>query len=311
MDLCPVFVVGSLRSGTTLLRLLLDHHPEINIFGEFEAAVSQVKGPGWPNLDEYYEFLEVDRQTLAYNLKIPDSSSYVDLVTSLFNQIAKRSKKKIVGASIHSNIDRIPGIWPDAKFIHLLRDPRDVAKSCIGMGWVGNVYDGASYWLDAESNVAKLRNKIKNENIITVTYEDLITNPVQVLTSICNFLSISYEESMLSLEKDTTYKRPNIKYVSQWRGNLSREEVAWVEARCSKLMASRGYAPEVDPNEYPTQMRVILIRTRGRIKRAIINMNRWGYTNWTLYVVSQRFGPKLLKKRMRLRINKIAETYLK
>jgi hypothetical protein len=53
----PVFVVGPLRSGTTLLRLLLDHHPEINMFGEFEGAVSQAVGDDWPDLDQLSELL--------------------------------------------------------------------------------------------------------------------------------------------------------------------------------------------------------------------------------------------------------------
>jgi hypothetical protein len=51
---------------------------------------------------------------------------------------------------VHRHYDRLLRLWPEARFIHLVRDPRDVASSCIGMGWAGNVWTGVTRWIEAE-----------------------------------------------------------------------------------------------------------------------------------------------------------------
>jgi len=62
----PIFLVGAERSGTTLLRLMLDHHPKMAFNYEFEFAVDQIDAAGnWPNLPTYYEYLAYHRIFLA------------------------------------------------------------------------------------------------------------------------------------------------------------------------------------------------------------------------------------------------------
>src|SRR3954447_14559523 len=57
----PIFLVGSVRSGTTLLRLMLDHHPEVAFLHEFGYAVDLLKGDAWPAAHEFHRFLVADR----------------------------------------------------------------------------------------------------------------------------------------------------------------------------------------------------------------------------------------------------------
>ena len=52
----PIFIVGPLRSGTTLLRLLVGNHPDIYGIGEFEYSVSQAKGNSWPAIHQFHDF---------------------------------------------------------------------------------------------------------------------------------------------------------------------------------------------------------------------------------------------------------------
>ncbi len=87
----PIFLVGSVRSGTTLLGDMLDHHPDVAFPGEFELAVDFM-GPNGeiPDLAEYHAWLEVDRHFLGHGLQIDPSLDYPQLVRSLLGQMASR-----------------------------------------------------------------------------------------------------------------------------------------------------------------------------------------------------------------------------
>lgn len=307
----PFFIVGPLRSGTTLLRLLVDHHPQINCFGEFEGAVSQAVGNQWPVMADYHNFVEHDRQTQAYRFTVDKTLDYVGLVKSFLAQQYARDPGKIIGASIHSRMDMLPQLWPEARFIHLLRDPRDVARSCIGMGWVGNVHEGARYWRKPEEHWDLLTRTVDASRRMTVRFEDLVLDPEKELTRICEFLGVNFDAAMLNIDKDTTYSPPSLSFAGQWRNKLSSKEVAWVEYQCQDLMYSRGYTTEtVDPRP-PSPLDRFGIFLQNRLYRIGYNVRKYGLLNWLLYVTSKRFGITSLRNRVQERINLIDVKYLK
>jgi hypothetical protein len=160
----PIFLVGAERSGTTLLRLMLDHHPEIAFFSEFEFAIEHVSGRGdFPDVDSYRHWLGNDRIFLDSGFHVDPTLAYPELVRSFLEQKRYRDRKPLVGATVHAGFDRLGSIWPDARYIHLLRDPRDVARSTIAMGWAGNVWTGVERWLEAESTWSRLRDDLPRE----------------------------------------------------------------------------------------------------------------------------------------------------
>jgi len=300
----PIFVVGPLRSGTTLLRLMLDHHPDINCFGEFEASVSQARADNWPDIESFHTFLESDRQTLAYDFSIDKSLAYEDLIKSLLEQEFDKQPNKHIGASVHSRMDLLPKLWPNAKFVHILRDPRDVARSCIGMGWVGNVFHGAKYWLKPERHWDILCKKIPKQNTLTVRYEDLVREPEKVLSEICSFLRLEFHRSMLNIEGRTSYSQPDAKFAEQWKRKLGSREIAWVESECRELMERRGYTC-VSPVDYSVSLseRCWLV-LQNRFSRVRFNVDRYGFSNWLFFVLAKRVGPKKLHARYKKRINR-------
>ena len=307
----PIFVVGPLRSGSTLLRVILNHHPDTNVFSEFEIAVNQAQGNHWPTVEEYKTFLRSDRQFAALNLTIDEALDYEALVKSFLEQLHLRKPRKILGASVHSRMDLLPKLWPNAKFIHILRDPRDVAKSCIGMGWVGNVHEGAEYWIKAEKHWELLEAAVPSEQTYTVRYEELVSNPDAEVAKICEFLGLDYRPEMLDIGKDTTYSRPDAGFAYQWKRRLSAQEIGHVEYQCHEMMSERGYEVVSDPVKPPSLFEKLGIILQSRWYRIGFNVERWGLKLWLMYTLCKHLGLRSLQERYQLQINEIATRYLK
>jgi hypothetical protein len=307
----PCFVVGALRSGTTMFRLMLDGHPDCNIFGEFELAVSQLSDEGWPTLEMYYRHLEQDR---VFNspplLRIDRTLGYPQLVRSFFEQRTALKLTKVVGASIHSNFHRCPELWPDAKYIHVLRDPRDVARSCIGMGWVGNVFYGADIWRRAQRNWDVLCLKTEPKQRHELKYEALVADPKQVLGEVCEFLELEFAEEMLTYGVKTTYASPDVSLIEQWRTKLSEEQIWQVEVKCRDIMLQRGYEPVSTRKSLPTiveQLKLLVQHKGGRVRHSI---DRYGLPLWTAHQF-RRVAPKYVALNVRKRMNEIDKEHLK
>ena len=307
----PIFIVGPLRSGSTLLRLLMDHHPNINLFGEFEGAVSQAIGNSWPKIEDYHAFVHTDRMMQMLDVSIDPSLDYVPLVHSFMEQLYQKKRKPVIGAAVHSRMDLLPLIWPQARFIHLLRDPRDVARSCIGMGWVGNVYEGAKYWMRPELHRNILYDQVPESQQLTIHYESLVSDPVTVLTTVCNFLDLDYDSAMLEIEQDTTYSAPSQAYVNQWQQKLTDREITWIEYQCHDLMQKRGYELSGFPVQKPSLFELLRIKLQNRSYRIHYNIQRWGFTTWCLHVLTKRLGPTSLRDKIQMRIDRITTAHLK
>ena len=95
--------------------------------------------------------------------------------------------------SIHRNFVSAHEIFPEARFIHLLRDARDCAKSAVAASFSGNVYYGLEPWMNSEESWDRLSRRLKPEQYIEVRYEELVAEPEKVLTEICQFLGLQFE----------------------------------------------------------------------------------------------------------------------
>ncbi len=237
----PIFLVGAERSGTTLLRLMLDHHPQIAFHHEFEFAVDQLDEAGnWPALSAYHEYLATHRIFAHSRFTIDPSLSYPELVNSFLLQKMQRDHKPLVGATVHYEFHQLLKIWPQAKFIHLLRDGRDVARSTMVMGWAGNMFTGVERWIEAEQLWQTLSRQLSADQHITVQYEQLAQHADQVLTQLCEFIGVPFTPAMYDYATRSTYSLPNPKSLSQWR-KLSNYEVQLAESRIGLLLSERGY----------------------------------------------------------------------
>jgi hypothetical protein len=307
----PFFLVGSERSGTTLLRLMLSHHRAIECAPEFEFLVEAMPAAGgFPELGAYREWLATNRIFLPHALAIDPGLDYPSLAKSFLAQYCARNAKPIHGATCHKHFDRLLRVWPRARFVHLLRDGRDVARSCIGMGWSGNVWHGATRWIEAEELWERVAAAVPAERRHELCYEDLVRAPEHELTRLCSFLGTSYDAGMLDYARDSSYERPDPALIAQWKRKLSPDELALLEARIGPLLRQRGYEPSgVAPARVGPLARLALAlddrRFRFRFRRA-----RYGLAFLVQSRVARLFGLRAWQKRLQLAQNEIDNQHL-
>lgn len=238
----PIFLIGSERSGTTLLRLMLDHHPDISLNLESEYLVTRISEDGkFPDTNEYSEWLRHDRVFQHSGFSIPEGLTYKEMVSDFLSQKREQARKNHVGATVHFSFSKLLLIWPKAKFIYLYRDPRDVANSVVQMGWAGNPYVASEWWVNAELEWKSFRQKLGADKWIELGYEDLVSNSDLELQRISQFLDVDFSDKMYEYVENSSYGLPDVKLAYQWKNKMSQLDLQLVEGRIGKEIIERGY----------------------------------------------------------------------
>lgn len=274
-SVAPFFIVGSSRSGSTLLRLMLASHSRIAIPAEtwyliplleefpfdrvlrekeIAAAVAVMTSHyTWPDMGlDATEF-----RHLAANLR---GARLRDLVEMVYRRHMEVEGKRRWGDKTPAYIEIVPALaamFADAKFIHLIRDGRDVAKSFQRQGWHGPWMHGyAREWLRALDLDLKLGRTLLSERILRVRYEDLVLHPEATLSMICAFIDERFEEQMLLWrgkvagaisDRDgglhaSLSREMHPSDVSRWEREMTSREVFVAEAFMGTQLSRCGYA---------------------------------------------------------------------
>ena len=244
----PVFIFGALRSGTTMFRLMLDAHAQISNPGEFDFLFDTLTpdkshASGW-----HYDLAELENNGAfrAHGLTITPDCDGRDQLDGFLDQLAARSDG-VLTINVHRNIGKIRALWPDCKIIHLLRDPRDVARSSIGMGWAGTLYHGVEHWIKSETDWGKVAPHLSDGQICEVKFEHLIEDPAGTLGRVCEFIGVEFDPAMGHYHTSSTYSAPDRSLVEQWKHQSSTFEIAQVETRAGALMKQYGYGLSQPP----------------------------------------------------------------
>lgn len=306
----PVFLVSSMRSGSTLLRLMLDHHPEIAFEKEFDFTVALVSDSGQlPSMQSYLKWIESVR---GVDYAVNRSLGYHELVNDFLRQKqAASGEKKYIGATVHRHFDRLRFLWPSARYIHLVRDPRDVARSVAQKGWAGNVYQAAESWIQAEDCWDSLVTHLSPDQAIELHYEDLVTQTEPELSRICRFIGVEFAPVMLDYQVDAPqYPPPDPTLASQWKTKLSPRDVTMVEGRTARRIESRGYALSGYPLTTigPLKHQLLLSAARGR--SLCTRVNRYGFRLVAIDLFGRRLGLRTLAGRAKVHINAIDQSVI-
>lgn len=211
MAFAPIFVVGVPRSGTTLLRVLLDSHSQVLALPE-TPWVAGAYGRD-PSLREVLQGLIDGPFGPVHNIAGVERGHVLSagrrFLEDLFAPVlAERNKTKLAfktPADIR-HLDFLKALFPDAWFIHITRDGRDVSMS--QMAKRGTFFsDLKEYrrlsfanvfkrWVEWERRVRDMLHR-DNVRLIHIRYEDLITDPERELRRVTQFLSVPFEPGML------------------------------------------------------------------------------------------------------------------
>lgn len=278
-----VFIVGCPRSGTTLVRRMADAHPCLAIIPEI----------GW--IAERYErrrgvtpdgritrelVLELaDKGALGrytrlpvrpdelHDLLGPDGAiAYSAFVSFLFDRYGDLHGKTLVGNKTVDHVRSIPTLhelWPRAKFVHVIRDGRDVAASAIGWrrapklaerfpGWSRDPVTTAALWWEWHVRLGREAGSHLDEACyLEVRYESLVTRPVEECARICAFLGLAYDDAMVRFHERRHRTGPDLDAkhawmpvtpgLRDWRSQATREDVERFEAAAGVLLDELGY----------------------------------------------------------------------
>jgi hypothetical protein len=251
-----VFILGAPRSGTTFLASLLEHtvygkpfesqfivkfYKSLSRYGDIsqranfkrlvanilkERAVQQ-----WRldiDLDEFYDRMEGDY-------------SYAHITDSLLLLKNRQDGLEYWGDKTPQyidNFDIIYELFPQARYIYIVRDGRDVALSLLEKGWgPNNIYACAKFWARLNRENARMDSLIESGEMLFLRYEDLVANPRGVTKSVYEFLSQPIdEESVESLSKST--KTDNF---FKWKKKLSPRQIRVFDSIASRSLSRFGY----------------------------------------------------------------------
>lgn len=308
----PIFVVGNDRSGTTMLRLILDRSAELAIPPEsmflvdFAAARRRGRLGDRAAAERFLRRVWSHPKVQLWQLpsgppELPSGldheQAYRFAVESPFRAYAQAQGKVRWGDKtpwyVH-HVEELLAVWPDARFVVLVRDGRDVALSVGRMPWgPNNAWSAARWWAGGIRAGAEAMRR-HPEQVMQIRYEDLASDPASLARRIADFCGLSYESDMLAIERSqgtkvledqrdwftNIWSGINTAPIGKWRTRMGEEDqrvfLSIAGRELEELGYASGQAPPVGPYRSASYavhdaavrilnfVRLRLIRERGR-----------------------------------------------
>lgn len=294
------FIIGTERSGSNLLRVIFDAHPDVVV-------------PHPPHLLRYLSELEHDSvedivdDTLAMVRghihpwewmpsaeELADASAEdpttVGVFLALYDLAAANRGVPHWGCKstfVVEHVDAILERRPEARFIWLVRDVRDVAVS--SKRSVFNPFDPlltAELWARQQRVAIDVAERLGPQRVMRIHYEDVLASPELMTARLCDHVGVRMHDAMLRFHEKSRAKQTAglskswenankpvmAKNSEKWRTQLSAVELGQVEAVAGEVMEELGYKPE-QPGPPPTEMDFVAARARDLVMRLGSELN--------------------------------------
>lgn len=268
----PVFLLGNPRSGTSLLSRMLNAHPRLCV--PYEAHIYNVF---WRYRDRYEPLTDPKRQRrLAHDvlsmrvfrdwcdppdveavMRCIDRPNFHGIFEAVMRAWADGQGKPRWGEKTPHNGMYWRALnegFPDAQFIHLIRDGRDCARSWIKARFgPKRVYPAAIRWARYMDEMQRMQDELGAERVLSLRYADLVAEPEANLKRVCDFLDEAYDPQMLKYHRrDDNYmtdprNRANLKQpvmkdnAGKWRRKMSLRDQRLFEAVAGEHLQRHGY----------------------------------------------------------------------
>ncbi|RKS72150.1 sulfotransferase family protein [Actinomadura pelletieri DSM 43383] len=271
----PIFVLGCPRSGTTLLQQMLHSHRRVafpsetrfvhtsyevrHTFGDLEREANRRALAEWivHGKDTKFRVLGLDADETIEEI-VHGPPTLGSALAIIFRGYARRHGKPRWGdkrPSYFRRVTMLRRLFPDAQFVHLVRDGRDAVSSLVRMPWFhGDIYAAALTWREAIDTGRALASRLGPRTFYELRYEDLVAEPEDELVKLCAFLGEDYDPEMTRAYEHArrtvpstrkwhlrTHEAPNTRAVGAWRDRLPVWEADLVEHVLASRLVDRGY----------------------------------------------------------------------
>jgi len=302
----PVFVIGSERSGTTLVMAILGCHPRIAVpevtwyYPRFRPYLHTYGDLG--NRDNFrtlalemahglrvpYWRMDVEPESFANAIAARAAEieqSFAGVFAAMFERYAVHEGKPRWGEKTPYNIfylDRILEDFPNAQFVYIYRDGRDASAEFLDSAFgPTNIYSAARIWKDGQQAALAFRQQRTGDQWFDIKYEELVRNPVDHLRRLCTFLGEEYTDALMAFHTTPTAKRRGAtkdnwalahpisdRHVGIYREQLSLRDQKIMSWVAGDMLRELGYENILDPLELNAEQVELAIEMDGRYRAA-------------------------------------------
>ena len=269
-----MIVLGVRRSGTTLLRVMLDRNPELAVPDESYFVPQLARRHRTPvdpaafldDLRRLPTLVDWGLSPASVQARLRPGMTTDDAIAAVFAAYAAERGKARWGDKTPlymQHLDLLERLFPDARFVHLIRDGRDAALSFLSVpaglmteGW-GHPQDAAGFacqWATEVASARELGARVGGQRYRELRYEALVADPEGELRAVCAFAGLEYDPAMLDYVGQTDSARkahqqrlnePPRRGVRDWRTEMSESDRHAFEEVAGALLAELGYEVEI------------------------------------------------------------------
>ena len=284
----PLFIGACPRSGTTLLRLMLDNHPDMGVpqetnfvrplwwrrvqFGDLRDPANRRRVGEWIFTDRDCRGGRLRGKSVSRDEAIalvaeapPTVGGIVQTCLQMYAHSHGKSRWGDKRPAYSGFIPALFAMFPDAQYVNVVRDPRSASASQVPMGWDDPAVAfpaAVARWEASIERTDRFARDLRPDQLLDVRYEDLVRDPHGELERVCAFTGLrggDAIDAMIAAERRANYRGTQERLtgpvttasIERWRERLTPAQIALVERAAAAKFDRLGYRPVPDLEAAP------------------------------------------------------------